>query len=110
MAVLPIVRQVTEADNALRFPVAGLEMSRNIVFTSEAPATPATYSQAVKVQEQTRQCLINISAILKTAGSSLDRVASATVILLDEADFAGTTPTIAGRLMSRPAITRDQTL
>ena len=113
MAVLPIVRQVTEADNALRFPVAGLDMSRNIVFTSEAPATPATYSQAVKaaglvfvsgigpfevgtgkvrgetIQEQTRQCLINISAILKTAGSSLDRVASATVILLDEADFAG---------------------
>jgi len=88
-------------------------MGRNIVFTSEAPATPATYSQAVKagglvfvsgtgpfevgtgkirgetIQEQTRQCLANIAAILKAAGSSLDKVASATVILFDEADFAG---------------------
>ena len=41
------------------------------------------------VQEQTRQCLTNISAILKAAGSSLDKVASATVILLEEEDFAG---------------------
>jgi 2-iminobutanoate/2-iminopropanoate deaminase len=41
------------------------------------------------IQEQTRQCLLNISAILKAAGSSLDQVASATVILLEEEDFAG---------------------
>jgi 2-iminobutanoate/2-iminopropanoate deaminase len=41
------------------------------------------------IQEQTRQCLKNISAILAAAGTSLDRVASATVILLEEADFAG---------------------
>jgi len=88
-------------------------MGRNIVSTSEAPAAPATYSQAVKagglvfvsgtgpfeagsgkilgetIQEQTRQCLVNIAAILKAAGSSLEKIASATVILLDEADFAG---------------------
>jgi 2-iminobutanoate/2-iminopropanoate deaminase len=41
------------------------------------------------IQKQTRQCLTNISAILKAAGSSLDKVASATVILLEEEDFAG---------------------
>ncbi len=41
------------------------------------------------IQEQTRQCLQNVSAILKAAGTSLDRVVSATVILLEEADFAG---------------------
>jgi len=88
-------------------------MSRNIVFTSEAPAPPATYSQAVKagglvfvsgigpfeaatgkvlgetVEEQTRQCLTNIAAILKAAGSSLEKIVSATVILRDESDFAG---------------------
>lgn len=88
-------------------------MSRNIVATAEAPPSPPTYSQAVKaaglvfvsgtgpvdpdtgkisgdsIQEQTRQCLVNISAILKAAGSSLDKVASATVILLDGDDFAG---------------------
>lgn len=88
-------------------------MSRVIVRTANAPAPPATFSQAVKaaglvfvsgtgpfdpltgavtgttIQEQTRQCLTNISAILAAAGSSLAKVASATVILLEESDFAG---------------------
>ena len=41
------------------------------------------------IQEQTRQCLENMSAILKAAGTSLERVVSATVILLEETDFAG---------------------
>jgi 2-iminobutanoate/2-iminopropanoate deaminase len=88
-------------------------MPRRIVRTTEAAPSPPTYSQAVKaaglvfvsgtgpmdpetgkikgdtIQEQTRQCLTNISAILKAAGSSLEKVASATVILLEETDFAG---------------------
>jgi 2-iminobutanoate/2-iminopropanoate deaminase len=41
------------------------------------------------IQEQTRQCLENVSAILKAAGASLERVVSVTVILLEETDFAG---------------------
>ena len=88
-------------------------MPREVISTPNAPKPPATYSQAVKaaglvfvsgttpvdpvsgsiqartVQEQTRQCLANISAILAAAGSSLDKVVSATVILVDEDDFAG---------------------
>jgi 2-iminobutanoate/2-iminopropanoate deaminase len=88
-------------------------MPRDIIRTSDAPASPPTYSQAVRaaglvfvsgtgphdpttgkiagdtIQEQTGQCLQNISAILKAAGTSLDRVVSATVILLEESDFAG---------------------
>jgi 2-iminobutanoate/2-iminopropanoate deaminase len=88
-------------------------MARDIIKTPNAPAPPPTYSQAVRaaglvfvsgtgphdpatgkivgvtVQEQTRQCLQNISAILRAAGTSLDRIVSATVILLEEADFAG---------------------
>jgi 2-iminobutanoate/2-iminopropanoate deaminase len=88
-------------------------MSRNIVRTTEAPPSPPTFSQAVKaaglvfvsgtgpfdpdtgkvkgdtIQEQTRQCLTNIAAILKAAGSSMDKIVSATFILLEEEDFAG---------------------
>jgi 2-iminobutanoate/2-iminopropanoate deaminase len=91
----------------------GDTVSRQIVFTPQAPKPPATYSQAVKaaglvfisgtapsdpatgaiqgttIQEQTRQCLANIQAILEAAGSSLDKLVSATVILADEEDFAG---------------------
>jgi 2-iminobutanoate/2-iminopropanoate deaminase len=88
-------------------------MPRQIVFTARAARPPATYSQAVKaaglvfvsgtaphdpatgaitgatIQEQTRQCLTNIAAILEEAGSSMDRVVSMTVVLADEDDFAG---------------------
>jgi 2-iminobutanoate/2-iminopropanoate deaminase len=88
-------------------------MPRQIVFTTKAAKPAASYSQAVKaaglvfvsgtaphdaasgqivgttIQEQTRQCLTNIAAILEEAGSSLDRIVSATVILAEEDDFAG---------------------
>lgn len=40
-------------------------------------------------QEQTAQCLKNISAILKAAGTSLDKAVSATVILAEEGDLPG---------------------
>lgn len=88
-------------------------MPRQIVFTQKAAKPPATYSQAVKaaglvfvsgtaphdpatgtvkgttIQEQTRQCLANVVAILEEAGSSLDKIVSATVVLADEDDFPG---------------------
>ncbi|MBI3439575.1 MAG: RidA family protein [Proteobacteria bacterium] len=88
-------------------------MTRDIVFTPNAAKPPATYSQAVRagglvfvsgtgpmdsetgaikgatIQEQTRQCLTNIAAILKAAGSSMDKIVSATVILANEDEFAG---------------------
>jgi len=88
-------------------------MARNIVFTTLAAKPPATYSQAVKaaglvfvsgtaphdpatgkivgntVQEQTRQCLTNIAAILEAAGSSIDKIVSVTIVLADEDDFPG---------------------
>jgi 2-iminobutanoate/2-iminopropanoate deaminase len=88
-------------------------MPRDIVYTPKAAKPPPMYSQAVKaaglvfvsgtaptdpetgqfvgttVQEQTRQCLTNIAAILAAAGSSLDKIVSVTIVLADEDDFAG---------------------
>lgn len=88
-------------------------MPRDIVYTPKAAKPPPVYSQAVKaaglvfvsgtaptdpatgqfvgttVQEQTRQCLTNIAAILEAAGSSMDRIVSVTIVLADEDDFAG---------------------
>ena len=87
-------------------------MTKEIIQTDGAPKSSA-YSQAVKsggfvfisgqgpfdpvsgnvvgesIQEQTRQCLRNVEAILSAAGSSLDRVVSATFILDEESDFVG---------------------
>jgi 2-iminobutanoate/2-iminopropanoate deaminase len=95
------------------FITQGAHMPRQIVFTTKAAKPPATYSQAVKaaglvfvsgtaphdpatgqlngttIQEQTRQCLANIAAILEEAGSSLDKIVSVTVVLADEDDFPG---------------------
>jgi 2-iminobutanoate/2-iminopropanoate deaminase len=91
----------------------GVIMARQVVFTSKAAKPSPTYSQAVKaaglvfvsgtapiepetgkikgtsVQEQTQQCLTNIAAILEAAGTSMEKIASATGILADEDDFAG---------------------
>jgi len=88
-------------------------MSKEIIYTDKAPKSLAGYSQAVKaggfvfvagqgpfdpitgdvqgesIQMQTGQCLKNVDAILQAAGSSLDKVVSATFILGDENDFAG---------------------
>lgn len=88
-------------------------MARQIIFTRDAAPPPPTYSQAVRaggllfvsgtapsdpatgklvgttIQEQTGQCLRNIKAILEAAGSSLDKLVSATVVLADEDEFAG---------------------
>ena len=88
-------------------------MTKVVVHTDKAPTSLAHYSQAVKagglvfvagmgpfdpvtnevvgetIQEQTRQCLQNVEAVLQAAGSSLDQVVSATFILGDAGDFAG---------------------
>ena len=88
-------------------------MAKIIVQTDHAPKSFAGYSQAVKagglvfvsgqgpfdpvsgalvgdtIQEQTAQCLRNIEAILRAAGSALDKAVSATFILGEESDFAG---------------------
>lgn len=87
-------------------------MTKIIVHTDAAPTSPM-YSQAVKagglvfvagqgpidprtgkvagetIQEQTAQCLRNVSAILSAAGSSLEKAVSATFILADPDDFTG---------------------
>jgi Putative translation initiation inhibitor, yjgF family len=87
-------------------------MAKVIVKADQAPKSLA-YSQAVKagglvfvsgqgpfdavtgelvgttIQEQTAQCLRNVEAILRAAGSSLERAVSATFILGEESDFAG---------------------
>jgi 2-iminobutanoate/2-iminopropanoate deaminase len=85
---------------------------RDIVRTEDAPASPF-FSQAVRaaglifvsgqagldprtgqlvgptIEEQTRQSLMNIKAILEAAGSSMENIVSATFILSNPEDFPG---------------------
>jgi 2-iminobutanoate/2-iminopropanoate deaminase len=88
-------------------------MAKVVIKTDQAPQPWAGYSQAVisnglvfvagqgpfdaktgevvgkSIGEQTAQCLRNVEAILKAAGSSLNQAVSATFILAEEEDFAG---------------------
>ncbi len=87
-------------------------MNRTVISTEKAPAAVGPYSQAVRtgnliftagqvalvpatgrveattIEEQTRQVLRNLGAVLEAAGSGLDRVVKATVFMTDLGDFA----------------------
>ncbi len=86
-------------------------MKPEVVATRKAPAAVGPYSQAIRVgdfvftagqlaidpataelveggiEEQTRQVLRNIAAVLEEAGSSIDKVVKTTVFLKDMGDF-----------------------
>lgn len=86
-------------------------MSKEIVFTEKAPRPIGPYSQAVvaggfifgsgqipidpatgeivegDIEVQTRRVLENIKAVLKAAGSSLEKVVFVTVFLSDLSDY-----------------------
>lgn len=87
-------------------------MRRTIIATEAAPAPVGPYSQAVSggglvfvsgqiaidpatgqlrtgdVEEETRLVLENMKAVLRAAGSGLDRVLKTTIFLKDMGDFA----------------------
>jgi len=87
-------------------------MSKQAIFTSQAPAAIGPYSQAIRsgnlvflsgqipldpesgfivegdAAVQTARVLQNLAAILEAAGSSLEQVLKTTVYLKDLADFA----------------------
>ncbi len=87
-------------------------MAREVVTTDRAPAAIGPYSQAVKVGEmifvsgqipidpatgdivqgdikaQTRQVLTNLDAVLKAAGSSLEKAVKTTVYITNMDEFS----------------------
>jgi len=101
-------------------------MRRNIQ-TSEAPAAIGPYSQAIEaggilfvsgqipldpetselpgeeIGVQTRQVLLNLQAILKTAGYTLDNVVKTTVYLVDLHDFQEMNVVYSSFMSEKPA-------
>ena len=90
-------------------------MMREAIYTENAPEALGPYSQAYKIgsmvftsgqiainpatgevesqtiEEQTRQVCENLSAVLKAAGSSLEKAVKTTCFLKDMGDFAALT-------------------
>lgn len=87
-------------------------MTKTVIHTDKAPGAVGPYSQAIVangmvftagqvplvpgtrslveggIQEQTRQALQNVKAVLEAAGTSLDKVVKTTVFLSDMNNFA----------------------
>ena len=85
-------RVIVSTDKAPRSPVYSQAVKAGgLVFVSgQGPLDPATGELVGQtIQEQTAQCLRNVEAILREAGSSLGRVVSATFLLANPDDFAG---------------------
>ena len=74
-----------------RFPYSQAVKAAGLVFVAgQGPFDPATGAVVGEtIQEQTRQCLRNVEAILAAAGSSTQKVVNVTFILRDPNDFAG---------------------
>jgi 2-iminobutanoate/2-iminopropanoate deaminase len=88
-----------------------MSIERTIIATEEAPGAVGPYSQAIAadgfvftagqipinpasgkveaetIEDQTRRVLTNVDAVLRAAGSGLDRVVKMTVFMTDLADF-----------------------
>ena len=89
--------RIVDTDQAPRgtaagpFPYSQAVIAGGLVFVSgQGPWDPATGTVVGEtIEEQTRQALTNVRAILEAAGSSMDRVANATVVVSNPEDFAG---------------------
>lgn len=79
----------TKAPGAIGPYSQGIQIGEFIYTSGQIPIDPATGIFAEGgIKEQTRQSLQNIQAILKEAGSSMDKVVKTTVFLADMNDFA----------------------
>ncbi|HET8786939.1 MAG TPA: Rid family hydrolase [Candidatus Limnocylindrales bacterium] len=73
------------------FPYSQAVVAGGLVFVSgQGPFDPETGAiVGSTIQEQTRQAMRNIEAILVASGSSLERVANAQFLLTNAEDFGG---------------------
>ena len=102
---------------------------RKVINTGKAPKAIGPYSQAVEangflfasgqipinpetgivaeggIEQQTKQVLANVEAILKEKGLSFAAVVKTTVFITDMNDFAAVKPTLAGSWRQKPSST-----
>ena len=65
-----------------------IEVNGTLYISGQIPVVPADGSVPEKIEDQTRQSLKNIGAILGAAGMTYDNVVKTTVLLDDIANFA----------------------
>ena len=83
---------------------------RQLLFTSgQIPIDPATGEIAgATIEEQARQSVANVGAILEANGTSFDKVVKTTCFLADMSDFAAFNAVYAEAFVSRPDVYKRQ--
>ncbi|MCF4150980.1 RidA family protein [Dethiosulfovibrio sp. F2B] len=66
----------------------GIETEQFVYTSGQLGMDPATKAFPDTIEEQTKQALENVKAILEKAGSSMDKVVKTTVFLSDMNNFA----------------------
>ena len=77
----------------------------DMVFTSgQIPINPANGNiEAVTIEEQAKQVMCNLKAVLEAAGSSLEKAVKTTCFLADMGDFAAFNGVYAQYFTTNPA-------
>ena len=65
----------------------GMGFERLVFVAGQGAADPSTGTMPADIEAQTEQCLRNVEAILKAAGSSLQHVLRCGVFLIDMSEF-----------------------
>jgi 2-iminobutanoate/2-iminopropanoate deaminase len=87
-----MTKQLISTEQAPRSPLysQGVRAGSMIYVSGMAGIDPATGQVAgLTIQEQTRQSLLNCTAIVEAGGGTKDDIVQVTVLLADPADFAG---------------------
>ena len=78
----------TEAPGAVGPYSQGIAIDGLVFTAGQIPVNPATGKiEAETIEDQTRQVLSNVDAVLRAAGSGLHRVVKMTVFMTDLGDF-----------------------
>ena len=88
MTIKRLIIATEEAPGAVGPYSQGIAADGFVFTAGQVPINPASGKiEAETIEDQTRQVLTNVDAVLRAAGSSLDRVVKMTVFMTDLADF-----------------------
>jgi 2-iminobutanoate/2-iminopropanoate deaminase len=88
MTIERLIIATKEAPGAVGPYSQGIAADSFVFTAGQVPINPASGKvEAETIEDQTRQVLTNVDAVLRAAGSSLDRVVKMTVFMTNLADF-----------------------
>lgn len=97
-----IVIKTTSAPAAVGPYSQGIATENFIFASGQLGLDPATGKLKEGVEEQTRQIIKNLAAVLESAGSGLDKIVKTTIFLVDIADFAAVNVLYAEAFQGEP--------